>query len=548
MPAVEKKRPLTSEEIDDILSFIQPNPNIPLETAESMCANAKKSFRKQLEGLETFPKLIPKLKRKLKKIFMESLIQPGECVGIITAQSIGEKQTQTNLNSFHRAGSADKQPTVSKFSELLNVTLKPKNPSYYVYFNEKFEDVTKLREKIGNSLVHVTMKKLTKDYDFFTEKKEEPWYQAFLLMKEDFSLESFSNCISYKINMDLAYEYKITLEEIAEKLTNGYQDVKCIYSPDCFGQIDVFLDTSNITIPEGMERYVTEETKYEVYMDEVVHPILQFTTISGISGINETYFLQEDSEWLVETENTTEKLTDPKKGKNTKEKPIDSSKRFKKVLSIPIVDNYRTISNNIWDIYYTFGIEATREYMIEEFSKIMKGINLCHVMLLVDKMTFTGALSSISRYTMRKEETGPLGKCSFEETLDNLLSAGVYGIDEPAKGVSASIICGKRAGIGTGLCSLQMDMKKIFPIKEDEEEIKQQTLGPTEFPVLTKYEIARILGTRASQIANGSTPLVSTEGMVDALVIARKEYEEGVIPISIVRDYPSGKKVRISIR
>ena len=65
---------------------------------------------------------------------METLVQPGECVGIITAQSIGEKQTQTNLNLFHKAG-AEKQPVVSKFSELLNATNKPKAPSYLIHFN-----------------------------------------------------------------------------------------------------------------------------------------------------------------------------------------------------------------------------------------------------------------------------------------------------------------------------------------------------------------------------------------------------------------------------
>jgi hypothetical protein len=59
---------------------------------------------------------------------------------------------------------------------------------------------------------------------------------------------------------------------------------------------------------------------------------------------------------------------------------------------------------------------------------------------------------------MRREESGPFGKASFEETLDNFLKAGVFGQEEPTRGVSASIICGKIAPIGTGMCDLAMNV------------------------------------------------------------------------------------------
>jgi DNA-directed RNA polymerase beta' subunit len=186
--------------------------------------------------------------------------------------------------------------------------------------------------------------------------------------------------------------------------------------------------------------------------------------ISLLNSINS--FVKEEKEWLIETENSREKTVDSVKfrSKNKtagKEKTIDSAKRFKKVLAHPYVDMTRTISNNLWDIYYTFGVEAARQYMIDEFSKIMEGINLCHVMLLVDKMTFSGVISSISRYTMRREDSGPFSRASFEETLDNFLKAGVFGQEEPTRGVSASIICGKRAPVGTGMCDLAMDIEKM---------------------------------------------------------------------------------------
>lgn len=468
------KRKLTKDEIENILDFIKPNPHIPPDTAKIIMENAKHSLRVQLNGQEIYPQMIGKLAEQIKSMYFSTLVQPGESVGVITAQSIGEKQTQSNLNTFHKAGSSDKQPVVSKFSELLNATNKPKAPSYWIYFRNGNLSVPELRKTIGHSLVQLTFKKLVKKWEICVDKNPEEWYDAFFLLygeKED----TFTDCISMEIDMDILYEYKLTMYEIAEVINREYADIFCLFSPDCYGKIDVYFDTRNIDLPEEKLVFVTPENSREIYLEEVAQPILENVSLCGISGIMNMFFVQDDKEWLVETENSREKTVDSVKFKSKnktsgKEKTVDSAKRFKKVLAHPSVDMTRTISNNVWDIYHTFGIEASRQYMIDEFSKIMEGINLCHVMLLVDKMTFLGTISSISRYTMRREESGPLGRASFEETLDNFLRAGVFGQEETTRGVSASIICGKRAPIGTGMCDLTMDVKKMMTaIKEESE-------------------------------------------------------------------------------
>ena len=87
---------------------------------------------------------------------------------------------------------------------------------------------------------------------------------------------------------------------------------------------------------------------------------------------------------------------------------------------------------------------------------------MCHVKLLVDKMTFTGTICSISRYTLRKDDSGPLSKASFEESVDHMVRAGFAGDIEKTNGVSASIICGKKAMIGTGMVDLKIDVSKLM--------------------------------------------------------------------------------------
>ncbi|WP_457615392.1 DNA-directed RNA polymerase subunit K [Methanopyrus sp.] len=52
---------------------------------------------------------------------------------------------------------------------------------------------------------------------------------------------------------------------------------------------------------------------------------------------------------------------------------------------------------------------------------------------------------------------------------------------------------------------------------------------------LTRFEIARIVGARALQIAMGSPVLVEVEGDEDPLEIAKREFDEGVVPVVVIR-------------
>lgn len=59
-------------------------------------------------------------------------------------------------------------------------------------------------------------------------------------------------------------------------------------------------------------------------------------------------------------------------------------------------------------------------------------------------------------------------------------------------------------------------------------------------PYMTKYERARILGTRALQISMNAPVFVDLEGETDPLRIAMKELAEKKIPLVIRRYLPDG--------
>ena len=468
---MSKQRCLTEYEIELILSFITPQKCIPTETSASVVATNKNKLRHQLIGQLIYPEMIPQLKNMIEKQYNDSIIQAGESVGVISAQSIGEKQTQTTLNTFHHAGAGDKTVTtgVPRVEELLNATKDPRSVNCIVYTKKNHDSLAELRKTIGSEVVEITFSKITKEYKIEMNKKPEPWYEAFKILHGD-SFTQYTDCISLKLDVDILYEYKLDMEMIAEIISKDYSDMICVFSPDNISQLDVFVDTSNIDLPDNRLSFIDSDNAKEIYLEEVVQPILYKIIISGIPGIENIYF--NDNPNNFETDGTN----------------------YKKLLGLPFVDYTKTISNDVWDIYNTLGVEAAREFLIEEFMQLCAGINKCHIQLLAEKMTYTGGISSISRYTMRNEDCGPMGKASFEETMDNFLKAGAYGQNEATRGVSASIICGKRANIGTGVCELMMNIKALPCIVNDKisefsHVIKTKKVEHTDIKILeTKLE------------------------------------------------------------
>ncbi|GAB7358483.1 hypothetical protein MBLNU230_g2547t1 [Neophaeotheca triangularis] len=73
--------------------------------------------------------------------------------------------------------------------------------------------------------------------------------------------------------------------------------------------------------------------------------------------------------------------------------------------------------------------------------------------------------------------------------------------------------------------------------------IKSKKIAPekrTTTPYMTKYERARVLGTRALQISMNAPVLVDVEGETDPLQIAIKELREKKLPLVVRRYLPDG--------
>lgn len=431
------KRFLTQEEIEDILNFVPLQKGIPLLSAISIMNNTKRKLMQQLSKQFLYPEIIPKLKEKIKRYYFSSKVQPGESVGIIAAQSIGEKQTQSTLNSFHFTGASEKTTLmgVPRMLELINTTKKPHNPSCIAYFMSKNSTLDELRNMIGSSIVELKMKNIIVTHDIRHEP--EKWYSAFSEIYEKDIPEETTH-LSLFLDKKILFEYKLELEQIAQRIETECSDIFCVFSPDSLCQLDIFADTNEIDKNAKM----FDVNSVEVYLEQIVLNSLESISVCGIPKIHGMYLSRDTpNTWKIETD-----------GSN-----------LQQLLSHPNVNTEKTISNDMWEVYSVLGIEAARTFLIEEFIRVIgSDINPCHIKFLVDKMTFNGTISSPTRYSMRKEDlTGPLSKSSFEETLDVFINASLKGEIETTDGVSASIICGKIGNYGTGKFGLHIDRNKL---------------------------------------------------------------------------------------
>ena len=354
-------------------------------------------------------------------------------------------------DTFHKAGQSEKTMTagVPRLQELLNATKNPRIVNHTIHFTNRNSTIQDIRKTVGHSIVGLTMKDISENISIEMNKQDEPWYDAHrILFSNEF--DNYENCITFHLKMKKLFEFKLSLQQIAEYIENEYTDLYCVFSPPAEGQLDVFVDTSNIMLPENRLLFIEQENAIPIYLEECVQNTLEKMYICGIPAITEVFYTKSDNgEWLAETNGFNSKIIS---------KQYSS---FKKLLAHPYIDYTQTISNNVWDIYEVLDIEAARQFLINEFLSFMEGINPCHTMLLVDRMTYGGTIASISRYTLKADECGALGKASFEETMDNFLNAAAQGQHETTKGVSASIICGKRANIGTGMMKIAIDIPRL---------------------------------------------------------------------------------------
>lgn len=128
------------------------------------------------------------------------------------------------------------------------------------------------------------------------------------------------------------------------------------------------------------------------------------------------------------------------------------------------------------------GIDAARAMLLQAFTKTFGSkVDVRHVMLMVDAMTYTGAVRSVDFYGFKKgSHASVLGRACFMQSLPTFFGSAVEGFVETDRkqNVSESVVTGSMSVLGTGgVCSvMDLDALERFA-PEEEEEDPERLLG-----------------------------------------------------------------------
>lgn len=346
-------------------------------------------------------KQLRQILKLVKRGYEGALVEPGEAVGTVAAQSIGEPGTQMTLRTFHYAGVAELNVTLGlpRLIEILDARRTPSTSLMTIYLKgETAKDRAKAL-KFARSIEVITVG------DMVSQTEQDLINMEVVLTLDRARLK----------------RRELVPSEVASAIEGGLK-------------VEVAQDGYKIRVkpkvgtPSELRRLAAR---------------VKDLPLRGIKGINRVVVKMEGAEYVVYTE-----------GSNLAE-----------VLKLPEVDQTRTITNDIHEVEQVLGIEAARNAIINEAVKTLQEqgleVDLRHIMLVADMMTASGEVKQIGRHGVSGEKTSVLARASFEVTTKHLLEACIRGEKDRLDGIIENVIAGQPVSLGTGLVELVMRRGKV---------------------------------------------------------------------------------------
>lgn len=351
-------------------------------------------------------------------------VEAGTAIGAIGAQSIGEPGTQMTLKTFHFAGVASMNVTlgVPRIKEIINASKKISTP--IITAKLEHDHSMDIAETVKGQIEKTLLGQVAKSIKLVMTS-----VRASVLVKLDME----------KINASRLCINAHTIQEKIEKVLKKRKDNK-----------------PNVKVLDDMELAIlTDAERDKAHF--VLHRLknqLPTVVVKGIDTVERAIIAEEE-------------------GKKGKLNLIVEGTGLLEVMGIEGVNGCKAESNHIVEVYQTLGIEAARICIIKEIKKVMQShsmdVDIRHMMLLGDVMTFKGEVLAVTRVGIAKMKESVLMLASFEKTADHLFNGAVNGREDKIEGVSECIIMGIPMQIGTGMLKVKQrtDTLPVFKYAPD---------------------------------------------------------------------------------
>ncbi|MBI5872053.1 DNA-directed RNA polymerase subunit A'' [archaeon] len=386
---------------------------------------SKQVPNKLLEELKTAAKDKNLTKAQTKKAlerlaekYAYSRINPGEAIGVITAESFGEPSTQMTLRTFHLAGVAEMNITLGlpRLIEIFDAKKVPSTPIMEIYLEKEYKEYTEKNEKDEKKINEIV-----------SQIREVKLYEVI----SEISINLLNLQIEFSLNKKRLSELSLTVQNVIRAIKDS---------------------SKNIEVEQKENALIINLKKKEGGLPAVyaIKEKIKDARIKGIPGIMQVLPIVKNELMLMAA------------GSN-----------LKKVLEIEEADSTRTITNNIFEIASVLGIEAARGVIIKEAQKVIQeqglNIDIRHIMFVADVMTATGTIKGITRSGITGEKESVLARASFETPIKHLVQATLIGENDSINSVVENVMLNQYIPVGTGLPGLIAKIKGTGEKKEQKE-------------------------------------------------------------------------------
>lgn len=436
--------------------------------------------------------------------FLMAMCSPGEMVGALAAQSVGEPTTQMTLNTFHFAGVSEKNITIGgvpRFEELINVAKKLKGPSLKVYLTEECAQDEEKAKFVQANLEHTKLEDVTRFAEIYYDpdpkntviEADHGMVEDYYILEEDEGVNLSPWLLRLVLSKEVLTDRKISLAHIQQKINESFDgDLHVIPSEDNADELVLRLrivtgpaqDKDHMD-PELEEDIDQDDDSDDVFLRKVEADLLSQIHLGGIKSISKVYM-----------RHLNRSVVDPNTGGYRPEQEwvlYTDGVNLLSVMSHDGVDFKRTASTDIVEIFEVLGIEAVRQALLNEVRDVMStggvSINYRHLSILCDVMTSRGHLMPITRHGINRADNGPLMKCSFEKTTDALLEAAYEAQHDELRGVSGCVVMGQLARMGTGSFGMVLNEELLKDAIEPQETDVTASMRMAQSPAGAEYEM-----------------------------------------------------------
>jgi DNA-directed RNA polymerase subunit A" len=378
---------------EDILKEIEKVSNI-------LPASIIEELKVKLQNIKLTKKSLEKIINRVVNEYLNSLVEPGEPVGAVAAQSVGEPSTQMTLRTFHYAGVREFNVTLGlpRLIEVLDARRTPSTPMMTIYLDEEHKYDEEKAKEVARTIETTYIENIIKNVEI------------------DFVSASITLIMDLEVMKDKGIDIE-SVVNLIEKMN--------------IGEVEV----------QGEDKIIIHTNIYEINKLQKIKNRIMSTKVKGVKGVHRVIVRKEKNEYVLYTE-----------GSN-----------LAAVLRIKGVDATRVYTNNIHEIEEVLGIEAARNAIIKEAMGVLEeqglDVDIRHVMLIADLMTADGTIKQIGRHGVSGEKPSVLARAAFEVTINHLLEASVRGEKDELLGVTENVIVGQIVPVGTGIVQMLMTMR-----------------------------------------------------------------------------------------